>query len=159
MSFQLINVGIADLKVTQSPNVLRTILGSCVGICLYDPGTRVIGLSHIMLAEQNIAGTNPKKYADAAIPLLIEEMEKFGVVSSRIKAKIVGGAAMFNMGENSIMGDIGRSNVRRVKEVLSTCSIELIAEDTGGDFGRTIDFFSTDFLVKIKTIGRDERII
>jgi chemotaxis protein CheD len=159
MSFQLINVGIADLKVTQSPNVLRTILGSCVGVCLYDPGTRVIGLSHIMLAEQNIAGTNPKKYADSAIPLLIEEMEKFGVVSARLKAKIVGGAAMFNMGENSIMGDIGRSNVRKVIEMLSTCSIELIAQDTGGDFGRTIDFFSTDFLVKIKTIGRDERII
>jgi hypothetical protein len=55
MSFQLINIGIADLKVTTTPNVLRTILGSCVGICLYDPGTKVIGLSHIMLAEQNIA--------------------------------------------------------------------------------------------------------
>ena len=159
MSFQLINIGIADLKVTTTPNVLRTILGSCVGICLYDPGTKVIGLSHIMLAEQNIAGTNPKKYADSAIPLLIEEMEAIGASKTRLKAKIAGGAAMFNMGANSIMGDIGKSNVRKVKEILSSLSIEIVAEDIGGDFGRTIDFFADNFQLKVKTIGYDERII
>lgn len=159
MSFQLINIGIADLKVTTAPNVLRTILGSCVGICLYDPGTKVIGLSHIMLAEQNIAGTNPKKYADSAIPILIQEMEAIGASKTRLKAKIAGGAAMFNMGANSIMGDIGKSNVRKVKEILSSLSIEIVAEDIGGDFGRTIDFFADNFQLKVKTIGYDERII
>lgn len=159
MSFQLINIGIADLKVTTTPNVLRTILGSCVGICLYDPGTKVIGLSHIMLAEQNIAGTNPKKYADSAIPLLIEEMEAIGASKTRLKAKIAGGAAMFNMGANSIMGDIGKSNVRKVKEILGSLSIEIVAEDIGGDFGRTIDFFADNFQLKVKTIGYDERVI
>lgn len=159
MSFQLINIGIADLKVTTTPNVLRTILGSCVGICLYDPGTKVIGLSHIMLAEQNIAGTNPKKYADSAIPLLIEEMEAIGATKTRLKAKIAGGAAMFNMGANSIMGDIGKSNVRKVKEILGSLSIEIVAEDIGGDFGRTIDFFADNFQLKVKTIGYDERVI
>ncbi|HNX60972.1 MAG TPA: chemotaxis protein CheD, partial [Spirochaetota bacterium] len=103
-----------------------------MGICLYDTGTKVIGLSHIMLAEQNIAGTNPKKYADSAIPLLIQEMEAIGASKTRLKAKIAGGAAMFNMGANSIMGDIGKSNVRKVKEILSSLSIEIVAEDTGG---------------------------
>ncbi|HEY1405978.1 MAG TPA: chemotaxis protein CheD [Spirochaetota bacterium] len=159
MSFQLINVGIADLKVTQSPNVLRTILGSCVGVCLFDPETKVIGLSHIMLAEQNIAGTNPKKYADSAIPLLVEEMEAIGAVRSRLTAKIAGGAAMFNMGANSIMGDIGKSNIRKVKEILGSLSIDIIADDTGGDFGRTIDFFAEDFQLRIKSIGRDEKYL
>ena len=159
MSFQLINIGIADLKVTTSPNVLRTILGSCVGICLYDPGSKVIGLSHIMLAEQNIAGTNPKKYADSAIPLLIQEMEAIGASKTRLKSKIAGGAAMFNMGANSIMGDIGKSNIRKVKEILGSLSIEIVAEDIGGDFGRTIDFFAENFQLKVKTIGHDERII
>jgi chemotaxis protein CheD len=159
MSFQLINVGIADLKITLSPNVLRTILGSCVGICLYDPNRKIIGLSHIMLAEQNIAGTNPKKYANSAIPLLIEEMEKAGGNSKCFKAKIAGGAAMFNMGDSSLLGDIGKSNVRKVKEILAGLSIEILAEDVGGDYGRTIDFFSDNFVLKVKSIGRDERIL
>lgn len=157
MSFQLVNVGIADMGVVSSPDVLRTILGSCVGICLYDGKNKIIGMSHIMLAEQNISGTNPKKYADSAIPLLIEEMKKAGADAENICAKIVGGAAMFNVSANSIMGDIGRNNVRKVKEVLAQNSINILAEDTGGDYGRTIDFFSLDGTVKVKSLGKEEK--
>jgi chemotaxis protein CheD len=157
MSFQLVNVGIADMGVVTSPDVLRTILGSCVGICLYDGKNKVIGLSHIMLAEQNISGTNPKKYADSAIPLLIEEMKKAGADPGSISAKIVGGAAMFSMSSSSIMGEIGRNNVKKVKEILAQNSIVITAEDTGGDYGRTVDFFSLDGTVKVKSLGKEEK--
>jgi chemotaxis protein CheD len=159
MSFQLVNVGIADIKVAVYPDVLRTILGSCVGICLYDEKAKVIGLAHIMLAEQNISGTNPKKYADSAIPILIDEMRKAGANTEQLNAKIVGGSAMFNVPAGGIMGDIGRNNVKKVKEVLAQQSIKIIAEDTGGDFGRTIDFFSLDGSVKVKSLGKDEKVL
>jgi chemotaxis protein CheD len=145
------------MGVAVSPDVLRTILGSCVGICLYDEKNKIIGLSHIMLAEQSISGTNPKKYADSAIPLLIEEMRKAGADTKSLTAKIVGGAAMFNVSPNSIMGDIGRNNVKKVKEILAQNSIDIIAEDTGGDYGRTIDFFSLDGTVKVKSLGKEEK--
>lgn len=159
MSFQLINVGIAEIQVTTSPNVLRTILGSCVGICLFDPEAKLIGLAHIMLAKQISGGLNPKKYADTAIPILAEEMEKAGALRSRLKSKIAGGSTMFNLGEKSIMGEIGKSNIRKVKEILSSMSIELVAEDTGGDYGRTIDFFGDSFELKIKSIGHEVKSI
>ena len=159
MNFQLINVGIADLKIAKSPDVLRTILGSCVGICLFDPESKVIGLSHIMLAEKNTIEGNPMKYADTAIPLLIDAMVNAGAVRNKITAKIVGGATMFKMADNSMMSEIGRSNVRKVKEVLAALSIAILAEDTGGDFGRTIDFFSEGGSVKIKSIGKPEKNI
>ncbi|MGL4368521.1 MAG: chemotaxis protein CheD [Spirochaetota bacterium] len=159
MNFQLINVGIADLRVAKSPDVLRTILGSCVGICLYDPEIKTIGLSHIMLADQTTIEGAPGKYAGTAIPILIEQMVAAGADEKRIIAKIVGGAMMFKMADNSLMGEIGRKNVKRVKEVLSEYSISIVAEETGGDFGRTIDFFSEDGTVRVKSLGRPEKTI
>lgn len=159
MSFQLVNVGIAEHKISANSDVLRTILGSCVGICLYDPGTKIIGLSHIMLAEKNTPEGNPGKYADTAIPLLIDGMLSAGASEKRLVAKIVGGATMFKIAENSMMGEIGRSNARKVREVLGARSIPIIAEEIGGDFGRTIDFFPEDGSIKIKSLGRPEKTI
>jgi len=159
MSFRLINIGIADLKVGTHPDVLRTILGSCVGICLYDPDARIVGMSHIMLAEKNTPEGNPKKYADTAIPLLVEEMVNAGSDTKKLVAKIIGGAMMFKIAENSMMGEIGKSNVRKVKEILQSSGIPLLAEDTGGDFGRTIDFFSEDGSIKVKSLGKPEKLI
>jgi chemotaxis protein CheD len=159
MSFQLVNVGIAELRVSTNSDVLRTILGSCVGICLYDPERKIIGLSHIMLAEKNTPEGNPGKYADTAVPLLLDAMLDAGASERRIIAKLVGGATMFKIAENSMMGEIGKSNARKVKEVLGSRSIPIVAEELGGDFGRTIDFFPEDGSVKIKSLGRPEKII
>ena len=159
MSFQLVNVGIAEYRVSVNADVLRTILGSCVGICLYDPGKKIIGLSHIMLAEKNSPEGNPGKYADTAIPLLVEEMVKSGAAEKDLVAKIVGGSTMFKMAENSMMGEIGKNNAKKVKEVLAGRSIPVVAEDLGGDFGRTIDFFPEDGSVKIKSLGHPEKMI
>lgn len=159
MSFDLINVGIADMAVGVSPNILRTILGSCVGICVYDKDTGIGGLSHIMLPSSKRASTNQKKYADTAIPLMIDEMVKLGADKSRMVAKLAGGATMFKHSENSLMGDIGKNNISCVKEILSAMSIPVIGEELGGDYGRTIDFYLETGELKIKTIGKDPRII
>jgi len=159
MSFELINVGIADLGVSRSPDILRTILGSCIGICIYDPRTRVGGLSHIMLPESKRNAANPRKYANSAIPLLIDEMVRIGAFRDSMTAKIIGGAAMFKHTENSFMGDIGKNNILAVKEKLAQNRIRLISEDVGGDYGRTIDFYLETGEIKIKTIGRETKMI
>jgi chemotaxis protein CheD len=159
MDFKLISVGIADFKVTSSPDILRTILGSCVGICCYDYEKKIAGLSHIMLPNWNDASTNMKKYADSAIPLLIGEMERVGANLERITAKIAGGASMFRLIGNGIMSEIGRNNVTKVREVLADLKVKIVAEDIGGDYGRTIDFYSEDGMLKIKSLGRAEKII
>ena len=159
MDFKLISVGIADLGTARPPDILRTILGSCVGICLYDAGAKVAGMAHIMLPDQNKSSSNSKKYASSAIPLLVEEMEKQGARKERMTAKIAGGATMFRMIENSTMSEIGRNNVRRVKEILAEINIKILAEDIGGDYGRTIDFNSDNGSLRIKTIGKTEKLI
>lgn len=159
MAFELINVGIADYGISKSPNILRTILGSCVGICIYDPGTGIGGLSHIMLPTSKKEVTNIKKYADTAIPSMIHEMIKAGGDRVRFVAKIAGGATMFKHTENSLMGDIGRNNISSVKSILESMGIRILSEDVGGDYGRTIDFYLETGEVKIKTIGKDTKTI
>lgn len=155
MDFKLVNVGIADFSVRRSPDILRTILGSCVGICLYDTINKIGGLAHIMLPTLKFKSSE-KKYADTAIPLMLNDVLKETGSKNDIVAKIIGGAQMFNVGENSIMGEIGKNNIIKVKEVLKELNIPIVAEDVGGDFGRTIDFYLDSGVVKIRTIGRKE---
>ncbi|HOT43801.1 MAG TPA: chemotaxis protein CheD [Spirochaetota bacterium] len=159
MDFQLINVGIADYNISSSPDVLRTILGSCVGICLYDSGKKIGGMCHIMLPAMKEQGASVKKYADTAIPLMLDEMKSRGADVSRIQAKIVGGARMFNVSENSMMGEIGNNNVLKVREVLGELAIGIVSEDIGGNYGRTIDFYLDSGMVKIRSMGKEEKII
>jgi len=159
MSFDLVNVGIADMGVAESPNTLRTILGSCVGICIYDPKAKIGGLSHIMLPSSKKPSNNLKKYADTAIPLMIDEMIKLGADSSRMVAKLAGGATMFKHSENSLMGDIGKNNIVSVREILGSLKIPVLSEEVGGDYGRTIDFYLETGELKIKTIGKEPKII
>ena len=159
MNFRLINVGIGDLQISKSPDILRTVLGSCVSICLYDTAARVAGMSHIMLPERKTEESSPMKYADTAIPMLIDEMLKAGAKRHALVAKISGGSMMFKVVENSLMGEIGKRNIFKVKEILDSLNIPVKAEDTGGDFGRTIDFFASDGKLKVKSIGREEKIL
>ena len=138
-------IGIGDLKVCKSPDILVTYaLGSCVGVCLLDSATGVGGLSHIMLPDST-AGVNgaatPMKFADTAIPMLIQQMEALGAVRSRLKAKIAGGATMFATTNDKF--NIGERNISAVKAILNKEHIPIVAEDVGLNYGRT-QFFSRE---------------
>ena len=88
---ELIKVGMADLNTACCPGVLTTLgLGSCVGICLYDPSTKISGLAHIMLpdSKQIKNNSNLAKFADTGVKVLLEEMIKIGTKRSKIMSKI-----------------------------------------------------------------------
>ncbi|KAB3535857.1 chemotaxis protein CheD [Alkaliphilus pronyensis] len=154
---KVIKVGMADLQVVEEPHILTTLgLGSCVGIALYDKQKKIAGLAHIMLpsSTQIKNNSNLAKFADTAIDLLIKEMVKRGASTARLKAKITGGAQMFSFGNNG--GDlmkIGYRNVIATKEILELYKIDILAEDTGGNHGRTIEFYSETGDLLVKTIG------
>jgi chemotaxis protein CheD len=157
----LITVGISDMKVATKPDRLITYaLGSCVGICLYDTQTCVSGMAHIMLpsSEQCIQNDNKMKFADTAIIMLINKMEQIGASKSRMVAKIAGGAQMFKVdttygaGENIM--NIGQRNVTAVKKKLAEVNIKIVAEDTGKNYGRTVEFLSETGIMMVRSIGR-----
>lgn len=152
-----IKVGIADLNLVLDPGTIMTIgLGSCVGIALYDRSLKVAGLAHIMLPDstQFKNNTNPMKFADLAIPILIEKMEKQGCRKRNLTAKIAGGASMFNFSDKSIISDIGKRNSEAVKKALKQESIPVIAEEIGGNKGRTMIFHASDGQVILKVVGQ-----
>ena len=160
MDFKLINVGIADYGIATSPDILRTILGSCIGICLFDEGNKLGGLSHIMLPLKKSEEAPKKKYADTAIPMMLKEMIEQGAEQDKVTAKIIGGSNMFSIAKkNYLMGDIGRKNIITVKDVLHEMNIKIVSEDIGGDYGRTIDFYLETGMIKVKSHGREVKLI
>jgi chemotaxis protein CheD len=142
----VVKVGMADLNVIKDTGVLKTTgLGSCVGLTLYDPRAGVAGMAHIMLPTSDIAREgqiNMAKYADTAVPLMIEKMNGLGAEVRRMQAKMAGGAQMFAFSNSNDTLRIGPRNVDSCKELLEHYKIPLISEDTGGNFGRTIEFHS-----------------
>lgn len=151
-----IRVGIADAAVVYSPDRLITMgLGSCIGIALYDSDKKIGGLVHIMLPDSNQFKNivNPLKYADLGIEDLFKKMLNLGCRKTSITAKIAGGASMFNFPDKKISSDIGKRNSKAAIEVIKRLSIPLLAEDVGGNKGRTMIFDSKDGRVTIKSIG------
>lgn len=152
----VIKVGMADLSAANHPGILTTLgLGSCVGIALYDSSSKVIGLAHIMLPSSLQAknNSNTAKFADTAIVKLVDDMIKLGAKRGNLVAKLAGGAQMFSFNQTSDMMKIGLRNALSAKEKLGELKIPIIAEDTGGNYGRTIELYSNDGRLVIKTIG------
>ena len=96
---QVIKVGIAQMDIVKVPNTIRTSgLGSCVGVVLYDETKHVAGLIHIMLPDSSLGRSetiNIAKFADTGIEGLIDRLKAEGVQKFTLKAKIAGGAQMF----------------------------------------------------------------
>lgn len=156
MKNKQIRVGIADLNIAKDPDVLITVgLGSCIGIILYDKVTRIGGLSHIMLPDstQFSKVTNKMKFADLAIPILVDRLLSKGASKGNLKAKIAGGASMFKFSDEKMIMDIGSRNSESVRKALKKLAIPIISEDVGGHKGRTLIFDTSTGIVKIKTVG------
>jgi len=158
---KIIKIGMADLNVAAPPDKLQTCgLGSCVGVCLWDPITKIGGMAHIMLPSSTQGKTgNDAKFADTAIPMLIEQMTKIGAEKSRLVAKIAGGAQMFSFYSANDIMKIGERNAEAVKNALQQFKIKLLAEDTGGNYGRTIEFCTRDGQLYVRTINLGEKYI
>lgn len=156
----LIKVGIADLQVIRNDGVLVTYaLGSCIGICLYDPVTKVAGMLHIMLPNsQGVTTGNLLKYADTGLPIMLQKMQVLGAQQSRITAKIAGGAKMFDIPGDTVMGSIGSKNIIAVRALLQQYRIRLLGEDLGSDYARTMFFDASNGQVRIQSYGKPNNI-
>ncbi|NLO10734.1 MAG: chemotaxis protein CheD [Clostridiales bacterium] len=157
-----IKVGMADANVCKPPDVITTLgLGSCVGIVLYDPVKKIAGLVHIMLPDSTkiINNSNKYKFADTGIDTIIQDMASLGAIKRNLVAKIAGGAQMFSFNNNLEMMRIGERNVEATKNKLKKLGIPLLAEDTGANYGRTIEFYPETGLLHIRSVGKDRKIL
>ena len=159
---ELIKVGMADYKVGRAPDTLISYgLGSCIGISLYDPQTKIGGLLHIMLPDSNQsrANENRAKFADTGIPDMLNELIRMGAAKSRLVAKLAGGSQMFAFANASDIMRVGLRNASASKEILKKLSIPIVGEDTGGNYGRTVQIDLSTGVYKVKTIDEGDKEI
>jgi len=155
----VVKVGIAEMNIVQAPQFIRTSgLGSCVGVVLYDATSKIAGMVHVMLPNSSLARTsdfNPCKYADTGVDHLLQMVIRSGASLPKLKAKMAGGAQMFQFSSSSSeMMRIGPRNVEAVRERLESHQIQVVGEDCGGNSGRTIEFNPESGKLMIKTVNK-----
>ncbi len=159
----IVKVKMADLNTCKSPDGITTLgLGSCVGIALRDPVTKIGGLAHVMLPDSKAikdGHLNIPKFADTGIEELVRRMEALGAKRSRMVAKIAGGAMMFQFQSRQDSMQVGDRNVAATKEKLRQLRIPILAEETGANYGRTVTFYPETGDFVIRSVGKPEKII
>jgi chemotaxis protein CheD len=131
-------------------------LGSCIGLALVDRRTGVAGLAHVVLpaSDGHSTGQNPLKFADRAVPELIDRVVRLGGCKPKLEAVLVGGASMFAVSSASL--EVGQRNEAAVLEQLKAQRIPVIASETGGNRGRTIRVHVDHMRVTVREAGGTE---
>jgi chemotaxis protein CheD len=155
-------VRVAQAAVGGADDTLVTLgLGSCVAILLHDEGARVGGLAHVLLPEPALSRDqhNVNKFATTAVPALVQEMARLGARPGRLKARLVGGAAMFQglMVPGSL--NMGARNVIAAREALEKAGIPIVAEQVGGDYGRSVRFHVGAGRTTVSSVGRTDVVL
>ena len=158
-----VRVKVADYAVRRGNDIIATIgLGSCVAIALYDRESKTGGLAHILLPSMSMSRetSNPAKFPETIVPIMLAEMRALGASNSaRISAKIAGGASMFGQLVNGTGINVGERNIAATKEALAAAGIQIIAEDTGLDYGRSVYFHLADGRVEVRSLKKGDRVL
>lgn len=158
---KIISIGISEYRIAFAPAVLVTYgLGSCVGIALYDPDARIGGLAHTLLpapVRDVEVLEKTAKFTCWAVELMVEELVKCGCAPERLVAKLAGGATMFESQYRSTHGGIGERNVAAARAALERSGIPLVAEDTGGDYGRSLEFNTATGIIMVRALQQPIR--
>jgi len=150
-------LGVGEHAASSTPgDVLKVLgLGSCVALVFLDPRARTVGMAHVALPDSragaDLAATEPGRFADTAVPALLEAMVGLGtpVGGRRCVVKLVGGAEI--MPNNSF--NIGKRNALAIKKALWRHGMGAIVEDLGGDFSRSVAAFVDTGQVVVTATG------
>jgi chemotaxis protein CheD len=146
------SIRMGEMSVAMRGESLRTLLGSCLGLALYDRDRKVGGLAHIVLPSSRGPTDRPGKFVDTAIPRLIEEMTKLAGGELRLAAKLAGGASMF---PTTVAANIGLQNVQACEKRLRELRIPILAAHCGGEQGRRMSLDTVSGRVVIEIVGQD----
>jgi chemotaxis protein CheD len=145
-----------QIAAGQSPQRMRAILGSCIGLALFHPGRKTGVMAHIVLPESAGRDGAPGKFADTAVPQMLALMRQQGLPGFGLTAKFAGGANMFN-GSGPLQ--IGDANAVAVAAALKKAGIRVVGQDVGGTQGRRVDFDCSSGEMTIQCAGKPARTL
>jgi chemotaxis protein CheD len=155
-------VKVADWAAERGDAVIVTLgLGSCVAIMLHDPHAGAGAMAHILLPSRSLARdvSNPAKFPETAVPLLVERLTALGADPRRLVAKLVGGASMFAQLMSPGSVQMGERNIVAARDALRRAGIPLVREAVGGGAGRSVRFSVADGRVEIRSVGADAIVL
>jgi len=154
-------VDISDAKVSDNAaDILVTYsLGSCIGVCLYDPALHLGGMLHYQLPTAKMdperARSKPFMFADTGMRLLLERLATLGANLKRVQVRLAGGATMATGPQGF---DIGKRNYLAIRKLLWSQGLFIDAEDIGGNAARNLYLDMTDGTVTIRSNGAEKRL-
>ncbi len=132
-----VNVKMGGIGYCEAPGTLDTLLGSCVGVAIWDQVSKIGALAHVVLPDSDGREAAPGKFADTAVAEIKKKLISRGANPRHLAAKIAGGATMFGKRGQA---DIGSKNHVAVVKHLRAHAIPLLADEVGGDKGRMVTF-------------------
>lgn len=148
------SVGMGQIVIARKPVLLTSVLGSCVGVGLFHPRFHIGALAHVVLPDSSGRPAQPGKFADTAIPHMLQLLERQGVNASGLIAKIAGGACMFGSPGPLQIGD---ANVKAVLSALENARVRVSAQDVGGTAGRRVSLDCGTGHMKVETVGSNAK--
>ena len=150
-------IGMGEIGVAIDGEMLRTFVGSCIGVAIYNRRRKVAALAHIMLPQANGQTEQPGKYADTAIPEMIRQLNKLcHEEPTRWSAKIAGGAKMFAFQRGMTIGD---QNVAAAEKILNELDIPVLASCCGGEQGRRLCLDASTGMLVVESMNASPRQI
>ncbi|MGY8771393.1 MAG: chemotaxis protein CheD [Pirellulales bacterium] len=146
------SVRMGKIAVGEGTDLLKTILGSCIGVTLYDHANRIGALAHIVLPDSTGHNGPPGKFADTAIPEILRLIVEQGGTIKKLSAKIAGGANMF---QTNASAGIGERNIEATEKQITARGIPIVARHCGGDFGRRMTFYLETGNVRIDVVDQE----
>lgn len=155
-------MSVADWAVDRGDAVLVTLgLGSCVAVAVHDAGSGIGGLAHLLLPSLSLSADRekPAKFPETGVPFLVERVRELGAAPGRLRARLVGGAAMFANLQTPGVSSIGERNVLATRVALGRAGVPVVGEDTGGDYGRSLYFFVESGRIEVRSYAHGVRTL
>lgn len=146
----------STIFASRDPYIVNTILGSCVGVCIYDTVLQYGGINHYMLPFWNGQGLASPKFGNIAIHKLLEKMQSLGSLKRNLVAKIFGGGNIIEASTAQFM--IGERNIAVAIDMLKELKIQIVSQSVGGSMGRKIQFNTATGEVKQKMIEKQQPV-
>lgn len=159
-------VDLGEIYVSRNKLTIYTIpnLGTGIALIIYDTINGVGGIAHIVMPESALANSHgeelPGKYANLAIPYLLEKFNELGGQKRGSVVKMVGGAQLFNFGGGggNIL-NIGARNATAIRAAMSKLGFVIEKADTGGNKGKALRFIMATGQLYVSPIGGNEYLL
>lgn len=154
-------VRVADWAVERDATIVSWGLGSCVALMLIDRNAGIAGMAHVLLPSPSLSRdtSHPAKFPQTGIPVLLERIDRLGGNRARCVAKLVGGSTMFAALLTPGTVHMGERNVLACRAALRDLGIPIVAEDVGGEQGRSVWLEPATGRVVVRSVGRADVVL